>query len=374
MTSSARSEDLTTYGVAALPEYGLGTFDLFKQLRWPETGGQPVCPVCGTTAVTLIQRKAKNGRPTPLPTFRCKLGDERGFHNFTITSGTVFGHLRIPLKKLLFAVSLFVTAPIAMSAPQLAKHANINVNTATILMHKLRELMAQEQIDRVLEGEVEVDGVKLVRKFRQPNKKSDHVDARKISMPYVVIVTLRQRSGPSMVGLFDEEAGSLDWVRRHTKYKQTTLLGDKATSWNLLRNHCRVKQVNHSLEMVAYEDKLKIHTNNCESLHGRIRVAAHAYGHFFGPHLYYYAVEQAWRRDHRLDSASEKLRLLMHVGLNSPSSKQWTGTYQRRTGRNSTRTADPNKVRDPIRKIKILKAMAKAEKAVAGGPQLNAAS
>jgi transposase-like protein len=52
---------------------------MFARIRWPETNGEPVCPICGGLAVYNVRR------PKGPPRWRCKACVKE----FTTTSGNV---------------------------------------------------------------------------------------------------------------------------------------------------------------------------------------------------------------------------------------------------------------------------------------------
>src|SRR3954471_7675029 len=122
----------------------------FKNLRWADTGGAPVCPSCGT----LDAYEAR--RPNGSLRFRCK-----GCRSdFSITSGTLFASHKMPLKAYLAAIAIFCNEVKGKSALALSRDLGTSYKTAFVLLHKLREAMAAELRGRTLGGEgktVEVD-------------------------------------------------------------------------------------------------------------------------------------------------------------------------------------------------------------------------
>ena len=117
----------------------------FRRLRWPETDGAPVCPVCGCLDIyDLTTRRC----------FKCAACH----HLFSVTSGTIFASRKLSFVDLLGAICLFVNASKGLSAVQLSRDLDVQYKTAFVLMHKLREVMAAETRDMRLSGHVEVDG------------------------------------------------------------------------------------------------------------------------------------------------------------------------------------------------------------------------
>ena len=81
LTAKARSLSLAK--VARLSDEE--AYQTFKLIRWAATDGQPVCPRCGCVAVyTYATRKL----------FKCKACN----HQFSVTSGTIFASLKLPIR------------------------------------------------------------------------------------------------------------------------------------------------------------------------------------------------------------------------------------------------------------------------------------
>lgn len=74
----------------------------------------------------------------------------------SVTSGTVFEHLKIPLPKVFLAVYL-MTDKQGISAMALSKHLDVAYNTAFDLLHKLRQAMSDRDRHYTLDGILQVD-------------------------------------------------------------------------------------------------------------------------------------------------------------------------------------------------------------------------
>jgi transposase-like protein len=114
-------------------------------LRWPETGGKPVCPACGCLDVYDLTTRR-----------RCKCA--ACHRQFSVTSGTIFASRKLACVDLLAAICLVVNAAKGLSAVQLSRDLDVQHKTAVVLMHKPREAMAAETRDARLTGAVELDG------------------------------------------------------------------------------------------------------------------------------------------------------------------------------------------------------------------------
>ena len=137
-------------------------FRRFCRLRWPETDGASVCPVCGCLDICDLTTRRR---------FKCAACHRQ----FSATSGTIFASRKSAFVDLLGAICLFANASKGLSAVQLSRDLCVqhtrwrpwlrwgrastgDAGDAFILMHKLREAMTAETREAQIEGEVEVDG------------------------------------------------------------------------------------------------------------------------------------------------------------------------------------------------------------------------
>ena len=109
---------------------------MFKQVRWPDTDGAPVCPHCG--GLDAYEARRPNGSLR----FRCK-HKECG-KDFTITSGTLFASHKLPLRSYLLAVAIFCNEVKGKCMLALSRDLGTSYKCTFMLAHKLREAMAAE--------------------------------------------------------------------------------------------------------------------------------------------------------------------------------------------------------------------------------------
>jgi transposase-like protein len=122
---------------------------MFRSIRW--TAGKAVCPHCECPTVYECRR------PNGALRFRCKACRK----DFSITSGTLFAHHKMPLQTYLAAIAIFVNEVKGKSALALSRDLGTQYKTAWVLAHKLREAMASELKGRILGGNgriAEIDG------------------------------------------------------------------------------------------------------------------------------------------------------------------------------------------------------------------------
>jgi transposase-like protein len=100
---------------------------LLRELRWPETRGQPVCPRCGCYAVYEYRTRR---------IFRCR----ECAAQFSITSGTAFAGNKLPLRVLLAAIVASATERRSILA--WAKEVGVEYKVAFVVAGKMREILA----------------------------------------------------------------------------------------------------------------------------------------------------------------------------------------------------------------------------------------
>ena len=124
----------------------------FRKIRWGATEGKPVCPECGGL------EPYEYRRPTDLLRFRCKACGK----NFSLTSSTLFASHKAPLRAYLAAIAVFMNERVkGKSALALSRDLGMSHKACWILLHKVREAMAEEFKGRKLGGAgkvAEVDG------------------------------------------------------------------------------------------------------------------------------------------------------------------------------------------------------------------------
>lgn len=109
------------------------------------------CPHCG--GLDAYDCRRLKGAPR----FRCK-GCKK---DFSITAGTLFASAKLPLRRYLAAIAIFTNEVKGRSALALSCDLCVSYKCAFVLLHKLREAMADELKGRVIGGdgkETEVGG------------------------------------------------------------------------------------------------------------------------------------------------------------------------------------------------------------------------
>jgi len=106
----------------------------FRQVRWSETDGEPVCPKCGCVGAYEFRRE------TGALVFQCR--DCKA--QFSITSGTLFASHKLPLRMYLAAIAVFCNEVKGKSMLAMSRDLGLSYKAAFVLCHKMREAMATE--------------------------------------------------------------------------------------------------------------------------------------------------------------------------------------------------------------------------------------
>src|SRR5881227_598116 len=173
----------------------------FRAVRWADSQGEPTCPKCGTLDAYECRR------PNGANRFRCSACRA----DFSITSGTLFASHKLPLRGYLAAIAIFCNEVKGKSALALSRDLGLSYKSAFVLLHKLREAMAEELKGRVVGGEgkeAEVDGGYFggyvrpanIREHRKDRRYSENQTGKRKA-----VVIVRERGGNSIPAVFSTE-------------------------------------------------------------------------------------------------------------------------------------------------------------------------
>ncbi len=295
--------------------------ECFAMIRWPDTEGRPVCPKCGCEAVYDCRR------PNGAPRWRCKACSR----DFSLTSGTLFAFLKLPLVMYLAAVVIFVNEVKGKSALALSRDLGVQYKTAFVLAQKIREAMADETKGVEIGGEgrvVEVDGCHVGGTIRPENEKKDRKDRRLAENrtgKEQVVVAVRARGRRTLTAVFKSEEDSLDFIKARVD-RATTVHADEAGAWNPLHARFVTKRINH-------QDAYSLNgacTNGAESFFSRMRRGEFGHHHHIsGVYLERYAKEAAFREDHRRESNGEQFRRVVSLVTKNGPSVDFCGYWHR---------------------------------------------
>jgi len=290
-------------------------YGLFCDMRWHENDGEPICPRCGCSEAYHISTRRK---------FKCVACH----HQFSVTSGTIFASRKMSFGDLLAAIVIFVNGAKGIAALQLSRDLDCQYKTAFVLTHKLREAMAQEQMDRELNGIVEIDGCYLGGYVKPHNEKAKRKDRRLAinqSGKRQCVVIMRERNGKSLPFVVRNEGDAVPYVRDHVG-TLTTIHADEGTGWDALHAGWDTRRVNHSVQFIDEGNC----TNQAESYFSRLRrMETGTHHHIAGPYLGAYARECSWREDNRRIDNGTQAMMVADAAMDAPVSRNWKGYWQR---------------------------------------------
>ncbi len=290
-------------------------YKTFCAIRWEETGGEAVCPRCGCLDSYEITTRRK---------FKCKACN----HQYSVTSGTIFASRKMDFTDLLAAICIFVNGAKGMSALQLSRDLDCQYKTAFVLSHKLREAMAAERGEIVLDGEVEVDGMYNGGHIRPQNVKEERIDRRLAEHQTGtrrVVVAFRKRGGRTLSFVCHNEAEGVELAKHHVD-RMAIIHADEARHWDHLHDGWQVGRINHS---EAYSLN-GVCTNQVESYFSRLRrMIGGQHHHVSARYLYQYANHASWLEDHRRESNGALTNRVIGLAMAHPVSRDWKGYWQR---------------------------------------------
>ncbi len=293
----------------------------FCKLRFADTSGEPSCPACGTLDVYDCRRASG------APRFRCSACRR----DFSITSGTLFGSHKLPLRSYLAFIAIACNEVKGKSALALSRDLGVSYKCAFVLMHKLREAMADELRGRVVGGEgreAEIDSGYFGGHNRPANRREDRKDRRKFENQTgkrKAVIVIRERNGNSIPAVFASESAALSFIRSRIA-PGTVVHADESPSWNSLHGRFEMKRINHQ-EAYSADGAC---TNWAELFFSRMRRAEIGHHHHVaGAYLLRYAQEAAWREDNRRMSNGEQVNAVARLALGRGKSVDFTGYWQR---------------------------------------------
>ncbi len=294
----------------------------FRRIRWHETNGEPVCPHCG--GLDAYDCRRLKGAPR----FRCRACVK----DFSITSGTLFASHKLPLRAYLAAIAIFVNEVKGKSALALSRDLCVSYKCAFVLLHKLREAMAEELKGRVVGGEGKVAEVDAgwfggyVKPANLAEKRKDRRLAMNQTGKRKAVVIVRERGGESIPAVFPSEKHAIDFIKSRIA-KGTVVNADESPNWNELHSRFEMKRINHE-EAYSLDGAC---TNEAEEYFSRLRRAEIGHHHHIaGAYLLRYAQEASWREDNRRVDNGRQVERIAKLAMGRKPSVDFSGYWQRR--------------------------------------------
>ncbi len=293
----------------------------FCKVRWPETGGKPVCPHCGGLDAYDCRR------PNGASRFECRACGK----DFSVTSGTLFASHKLPLRGYLAAIAIFCNEVKGKSMLAMSRDLGLSYKTAFVLCHKMREAMAVELKGRVIGGNgktAEVDSG-YFGGYVKPANLREHRRDRRFAMNQSgkrrAVVVIRERGGNTLPAVFRTEGQALSFIKSRIA-KGTIINADESGNWNDLHGRFEMKRINHE-EAYSIDGAC---TNWAEEFFSRMRRAEIGHHHHLaGPYLLRFAQEASWREDCRRLSNGEQVNRVAALAMKAKPSVDFSGYWQR---------------------------------------------
>ena len=320
---SAEARSLSLMKIARMSD--MEALEVFKNIRWSDTNGEPVCPCCGSVEKPYFIKTRMQ--------FRCK----ECFHTFSVTSGTLFASHKLSLQTYLVAIAIFTNSVKSVSALQLSRDLDVQYKTAWVLAHKIRESLLDYHDNEKLEGVCEIDGVYVNGYIRPKNQKDKRVDRRKVHKPNKrTIISIRQRAseGDDVVGAVKtrtfvtrgETTPEIKNIIYNTVELGSQIHADEHNGYDHFHGHYDMQRVNHGIE---YSGVYGENNNQAESYNSRFRRMQYGQCHKIGNlYLSNYANEIAYREDTRRMSNGAIFNDILTKCIMSPVSNEFCGYWQ----------------------------------------------
>jgi len=308
-------------------------FEALRAVRWGRDG-EPACPDCGGVGCHWFLPSRRQ--------WRCR---DCG-HTFSVTSGTIFAHHKLPIQIYLGAVALYTNAVKGLSALQLSRDLDVQYKTAFVLMHKLRQSLMDQRDETPLAGEVEIDGGYTNGSVRPANRAEERVDRRLsehqnpdkrcilVMREAYAADDLAERIGAKRTLTFvipRENQTDVGALAARFIAPGTTISADESDAYDLLHGRYPMRRVNHQQEYRAADGTTD---NQAESYFSRFRrMQIGQYHHFGLAHLANYANEAAYREDIRRWSNGEIFADILTKCAHTRPHRDWCGYWQGNTRR-----------------------------------------
>ncbi len=132
-------------------------WEAVEEMVWGEAG--PVCPHCGDVGRAYFL-KARSGHRTTKAgnvTYRRLWKCARCRRPFSVLVGTIFQDTKVPLRKWLMAIFMFVSAKNGVAAFELHRTLGVTNTTAWHMHHRIREAMHSGMLGERFTGTVSAD-------------------------------------------------------------------------------------------------------------------------------------------------------------------------------------------------------------------------
>ena len=265
----------------------------FESFFW---GGERHCGHCGSTRT--YNGDGGNGMP-----YRC--GDCRGY--FSVKTGTVMAHTKVPLRKWAIAIYLCLTSLKSVSSMKLHRDIGVSQPTAWFMLHRIREAWTGNT-NVPFDGPVEVDETYFGGKCKNMSnaKRKELAGTGRGAVGKTAVVGMKDRDSNKVTArvVDDIDAPTLQgFVADHAAPDAMVYTDDHGGYQGMPFEHETVK---HS---VAEYVRDMAHTNGIESFWSMLKRAHKGTFHKISPkHLDRYVQEFAGKHNVRESGTLAQMR------------------------------------------------------------------
>ena len=254
----------------------------FEEIVWPD--GRH-CPHCGSWDT----KETPNAKPMP---YWCR--DCTSY--FSVRTGTVLAHSRLPLRKWVFATYLYVTSLKGVSSMKLHRDLKVTQKTAWFMLHRLREAWDEGGLERFV-GPAELDETYMGGRERNKHRKKGRPGRGRFGKTVVAGVRDRATKRVTAKVVPDTTAKTLHRFVADRTIDGATVYTDGAGIYQKGIAGRAHESVNHKAGEYVRGD---VHTNGIESFWSMLKRAHKGTFHkISAKHMQRYVTEFAGRHNVR---------------------------------------------------------------------------
>ena len=280
----------------------------FVKIRWNK---QITCPHCNNLGAYNLKNEGKN--------FKCK--SNKCNKLFSYKTGTIFENTKVSMRKWFLAIYLHKKG---ISSYQLMRDLKITQKTAWFMLHRIREVMKDLNIN--LEGVVEIDEAYLGGKAENMHM-SKRIQARGIYKKVAVLGMIERNGKVKATKINDTKANTLKTEIYNTVKEHSLIITDELNAYKNISNSYNHQSVNHSageyVKEFVFENRksgrqaYKIHTNNIENFWSHMKRGIYGIYHFITEkHSQAYIGEFQYRWNSKDSNEGERFDNVLLKSLN----------------------------------------------------------